>query len=277
MKSYVLGTRRRSAFSFFSGTSLTLKLILLNVGIYFVSLVLFQIYGESFIRNFALVPSLILSGKNLWALFTSMFLHDLGSPFHLFANMFSLFFVGSFLERIVGRKRFFWLYLFSGILGGIFYVGGSLIFGGTNVPAVGASGAIFGLLGVLAVLVPHSKLYLIVGPLILLVVEVLVDTFLPSGFSTLVGIIFNLLFFVMILSLFSLNSSFRKFALPLKIEMWLLPIVAIVPLAIIGFFIDLPIGNSAHLGGLVAGLIYGFYLRHKFPNKTRNLSRRFGR
>ena len=44
---------------------------------------------------------------------------------------------------------------------------------------------------------------------------------------------------------------------------WFLPIVAIVPLVIIGLFIELPIGNTAHLGGLIAGFAYGYYLKQK--------------
>jgi len=46
-------------------------------------------------------------------------------------------------------------------------------------------------------------------------------------------------------------------------------------LAIIGLYIDLPIGNSAHFGGLVVGVVYGLYLRTKFPNKTRRIQKYF--
>ena len=72
-----------------------------------------------------------------------------------------------------------------------------------------------------------------------------------------------------------LGSKLRKFAVPVELRMWVLPIVAIVPLVIIGFFVSLPIGNSAHIGGLVVGLIYGFYLRKKFPNKVHQISSHF--
>ena len=258
---------------FFYGFSLTTQLIIVNVVLYLVSMIFISIYGNDFFYKFALVPELVLSGQTIWSIITSMFLH--GSFAHLFANMFSLYFIGGFLEKIIGRKRFFWMYIFAGILGSVFYIASSYIFGSMNVPAVGASGAIFGILGVLAVLVPRSKIYMIVGPLILIIVEVLIMRFLPANFYSVVSVIINILFLVMIFSLFSFNSSFRKISLPLELEMWLLPIVAIVPLVIIGFFVDLPIGNSAHIGGLVLGLIYGFYLRHKFPNKTKKLSRMF--
>ncbi|MFA4952865.1 MAG: rhomboid family intramembrane serine protease [Candidatus Pacearchaeota archaeon] len=255
--------------SFFENIGVTTRLIFLDVVLFFVSLVLINIYGEDFFSNYlAITPSLILQGKSLWTFFTSMFFH--AGFFHLFANMFSLFFIGNFLERIVGKKRFFWIYIFSGLLGGVFFVASGLIFNDLNVPAVGASGAIFGLLGVLAVLVPYSRIYLLVGPLILLAVEFILGPFIPASFQSLFGLVVNILFFVMLFAMLSFNPRMSKFAVPLQLPMWLLPIVAIVPLVLIDLIpgINLPIGNSAHLGGLIFGLIYGFYLRNKFPKKT---------
>jgi hypothetical protein len=265
--------KKSSIFNFFS-SKITLQLIILNVICYIVSLIAFSIYGEKLIvEYFAITPSLILSGKYLWTLVTSMFLH--GGFFHLFANMFSLFFIGNFLENLIGKKRFIWVYLFSGLAGGIFFVFSSLIFGNLNIPAVGASGAIFGLLGVLAVLVPYSKIYLIVGPFVLIILNVILQGILPENFLSLLGIIVNILIFLMIFSLLSFNSSLKKISLPVELPMWLLPVVAIIPLAIIGLYIDLPIGNSAHFGGLLVGLAYGFYLRRKYPNKTRKIQNIF--
>jgi len=258
---------------FFQSLSITTQIIIFNIFIYFISMIFLKIYGEEFFSQYlALTPSLILQGKSLWTLLTSMFLH--GSFFHIFANMFSLFFIGGFLEKIIGRKRFFWLYIWSGIFGGIVFVFASKIFA-TNLPAVGASGAIFGLLGVLAVLVPYSKIYLIAGPLILIVVQVFLDAVLPESFLGTLNLIINILIFLMIFSMLSFNSSLKKFALPLELPMWLVPIVAIIPLAIISLFVQLPIGNSAHFGGLLIGIIYGFYLRKKFPKKTKWLVETF--
>jgi membrane associated rhomboid family serine protease len=79
----------------------------------------------------------------------------------------------------------------------------------------------------------------------------------------------------MIFSIFSFSPSFRRFSMPLEVRMWLLPIVAIVPLVVLGYFFPLPIGNSAHIGGLLAGLAYGFYLRRRFPQKTMMIRRHF--
>jgi len=74
-----------------------------------------------------------------------MFLH--ASFFHLLVNMYSLYFVGSILEQLIGRWRFLLLYLVSGMAGSA----GALILSPLT-PTVGASGAIFGVLGGLFIL-----------------------------------------------------------------------------------------------------------------------------
>jgi rhomboid protease GluP len=88
----------------------------------------------------ALVPALVAQGE-AWRLLSSMFLH--AGFAHLALNMLSLYFLGSFIEGAFGRGRFLALYLLSGISGGLAY----LYFGAFDGAAVGASGAIFGLLG----------------------------------------------------------------------------------------------------------------------------------
>ena len=88
----------------------------------------------------ALIPALVAQGE-AWRLLSSVFLHS--GAVHLGFNIISLYFLCSFVEVAFGRARFLALYLLSGLAGGLAY----LYFGGFNVPAVGASGAIFGLLG----------------------------------------------------------------------------------------------------------------------------------
>jgi membrane associated rhomboid family serine protease len=77
--------------------------------------------------------------------------------------------------------------------------------------------------------------------------------------------------------MFSFNPKTRRFALPLEMPFWLLPIIAIVPLVVIGLFVELPIANSAHFGGLLVGLLYGLYLKIKYPKKTAIISRYFSK
>jgi membrane associated rhomboid family serine protease len=84
---------------------------------------------------------LILAGQ-VWRLVTPVFIH--GGVLHLGVNMYSLFALGPPVERFFGAPRMLALYLLSGISGVVF----SLAF--NRFPSVGASGAIFGLLGALA-------------------------------------------------------------------------------------------------------------------------------
>ena len=81
-----------------------------------------------------------------WRIVTSLFAH--GSPLHLLSNMFSLFVIGRMLEPALGRIRYFALFLVSGI-GGLAAV--ALVV--PSNPVLGASGAIFGMLGALLVLI----------------------------------------------------------------------------------------------------------------------------
>src|SRR5207253_9491027 len=92
----------------------------------------------------ALFGPLVKDG-DWWRLFTAAFLHY--GFFHLAINMYSLYFAGSILEHVIGRWRFALLYLASGLAG----AAGALVWS-PNVPTVGASGAIFGILGALFVL-----------------------------------------------------------------------------------------------------------------------------
>lgn len=83
----------------------------------------------------------LVAGGELWRLVTSMFLH--ASIVHVAVNMLALYFLGSFAEQTFGGGRFLALYLVSGLAGGV----AALYFSAPNIPVVGASGAIFGILG----------------------------------------------------------------------------------------------------------------------------------
>jgi membrane associated rhomboid family serine protease len=197
---------------------------------------------------------------------------------HIFANMFSLWFLGKFVEKLIGRKRFIWFYLIAGLFAGGLtlvlskYFGYGFytrIFGDPSASMLGASGAIFGLVGLLAVLIPYSQIYLILGPLIAIILEVVLGTFTTSNaLLTVITVLINVYVLVAIFSLLSFNPRYRKISLPVQMPLWLLPICAIIPLFLIGLFIPLPIGNIAHFGGLFIGLIYGYYLKQKYPKKV---------
>jgi membrane associated rhomboid family serine protease len=209
--------------SFFSGISITLILVLINVVAFILFFILTKI-NPNFIDFIAIKPGSILQGKYLWTFLTSMFMH--ANFLHIFANMFSLFFIGSLVERILGRRRYFWFYLFSGLFAGLLFVLSALVFvNEINFYAVGASGAIFGLLGLLMIVTPNLPVYLM---------------FIPIPVK-------------------------MKYAAPgMLIILWFISIAG-----------NLSVGNTAHLGGFVIGVIYGIYLRQKYKKKTSYISRMF--
>lgn len=103
--------------------------------------------NATLIRMGAEVPARIRSGE-WWRLLAPMFLHS-GWP-HFLMNSFVLFSLGPFLERLFGSARFLILYVLSGLLGCAFGTLFASVSGHSL--SVGASGALFGLLGATAVL-----------------------------------------------------------------------------------------------------------------------------
>jgi membrane associated rhomboid family serine protease len=93
--------------------------------------------------NGGLIPSYVLAGQ-WWRIFTSAFLH--ADLMHIAFNMFALWQVGSFVETIYGAPRMAIIYTLAALGGGI-----AVVYFAPDVPTIGASGAIFGLFGALAV------------------------------------------------------------------------------------------------------------------------------
>lgn len=212
---------RRKLFATYTGW-----IILANVIAFVLAMVLISVLGEEgAISLIALKPATILSGMAVWTFLTSMFMH--AGLTHLLVNMISLMFIGSFVEKLVGKRRFLWIYFGGGLFAGILFVAVAF-FTGTdlNVYAVGASGAIFALGGLLAVMTPR--------------LPVLVMFIIPM-------------------------------------PMWAAMLVLMFGIWALSFSFGLPIGNIAHLGGLIVGVGYGSYLRYKYPRKTKMISRYFSR
>lgn len=112
--------------------------------------------------NDAFTPMFSLSSVGIhhgffWQLVTYMFLH--GGFWHIVLNMLGLFFFGPETERAIGTGRFVALYFISGILGGI---GWLLLTGNQAGFCLGASGAVFGVLGAFAALFPNRPITLLV-------------------------------------------------------------------------------------------------------------------
>src|SRR2546423_1968562 len=141
---------RRASFEG-AGAKVTRTLIGINVAVYVAELatgggvngVGSQIYEKGVLIASAFDSSGHLVGVahgDWWRLITAAFLHY--GPFHLLLNMFALYWFGSLLEQRIGSGRFLLLYVVSGLAGSA----GALVWS-PLVPTVGASGAIFGILG----------------------------------------------------------------------------------------------------------------------------------
>lgn len=112
-----------------------------------------QVLSGGLVSNyFALTPALVL--QQPWAIVSAIFLH--GSPIHLFFNMFGLLMFGPLLEQKIGSRNFLMLYFASGIIGNLGYIFTAF---GSATPVLGASGAIYGVLGALAILQPNLMVF----------------------------------------------------------------------------------------------------------------------
>lgn len=128
---------------------LTIMLITINVLIFLYGL--FFDKNSMLINNFALYAPYVRGG-DYYRLISSAFLHV--SLFHLLVNMYSLYIIGSQIENFFGKTKYIVIYLFSAIIGSLF----SMLF--TRGVSIGASGAIFGLLGAMLYFGCFYRIYL---------------------------------------------------------------------------------------------------------------------
>ena len=119
-------------------------LIVINVIMY-----LLEIFYPDIISYLILDPISIKSGE-YYRLFTSLFLH--GNIIHLLSNMYALYVLGNQIETFLGKWKYLIIYFFSGLAGSLLSCMGSSL-------SLGASGAIFGLLGSLLYFGYHYRVY----------------------------------------------------------------------------------------------------------------------
>jgi len=170
-------------------------LIILNLIIFIATIILPEL-----IFLLGLLPVAFL--QHPWTIVTNLFVHS--GLWHIFANMFTLYFFGSYLSRLIGDGRFLITYFGGGILGNILFI----LLGPPFSIAIGASGAVFALGGALTMMRP--KLRVIVFPI------------------------------------------------PIPIPLWVAVIGGFVILSFVPF-----VAWQAHLGGLVFGLIAGYFFKKR--------------
>jgi len=141
-------------------------LIGLNSLVFLFELSLSPLELERFLMTFGMVPArldfnhplaLLFNPLPLFTLFSHMFLH--GGWFHFLSNMWTLYIFGDNVEDRFGSGRYFIFYILSGVAAGSLQ---AFLSAGSKVPAIGASGAIAGVLGAYFLLFPRGRVITLV-------------------------------------------------------------------------------------------------------------------
>lgn len=138
-----------------SGKVAIINITLISVTIFVFIQQLFTTNPDAFITHYALIPANV-HGDNFMTLFpfiTAIFLH--GGFFHIITNMLFLWVFGDDVEGSIGHIPFLFLYIISGVIGNITQY---LIMPASDLPMLGASGAVAGILGAYFILFPYAKI-----------------------------------------------------------------------------------------------------------------------
>jgi membrane associated rhomboid family serine protease len=134
---------------------MTFVIIAVNIGIHLI--VTFTVYGDfwAFLMIYGYTPTLIVGahGPGVLSNFTSIFLHS--GWFHLLGNMLPLWVFGRRVEDACGSWRFLAFYLLAGTWANILF---TLVQHDSPIPGIGASGAIFGVMGAYLLLYPMGRI-----------------------------------------------------------------------------------------------------------------------
>jgi len=134
-------------------------LLIVNIGIFLLQFLLRLIAPGNLLNELLvaceLKPADVATRLFVWQLVTYMFLHSGIS--HILWNMLALWMFGVELERVWGTRRFLQFYFVCGIGAGLCVVVANYLFGNPNIPTVGSSGAIYGLLLASAILWPDRQ------------------------------------------------------------------------------------------------------------------------
>jgi membrane associated rhomboid family serine protease len=183
----------RARYGGFRSFNMTPIWVLMSINLIFFIAALIR--EETIFKTFGFTPSQFT--QEPWTIVTSMFVHD--GIWHILVNMLMLYFFGSYVLGLIGEVKFLIVYFVGGLVGNLLF----FLLGNEYVIVVGASGAIYAIMGTLAVMRPRLK--------------------------------------VLIWFLF-------------PVDLWIV--------VVIGALIISPyIAWQAHIGGLILGLLAGFYFR----------------
>lgn len=166
-------------------------LILTNIAVFFLQWIQYNVSGDldpnNYLYELGFSADYMVSGTYPWAIVTSIFVH--GGFMHILGNMLFLGLMGMPFEERIGRTKFVIIYFAAGILANI----GDALFtiaqygiesGEAEIIGIGASGAIFGMLGGFAILYPRDEIAMIIPPFFLPRVPVWVAAFCYGFYET---------------------------------------------------------------------------------------------
>ncbi|MEO0088121.1 MAG: rhomboid family intramembrane serine protease [candidate division WOR-3 bacterium] len=159
-------------------------IVIINVLIFLYELTL-GAYLEDFILEYGIIPVSIINGERFSTLFTGMFLH--GNFVHILGNMLYLWVFGDNVEDVFGHFWFLVMYFLSGLAGSFLHI---LRNPYSQVPMIGASGAISGVLGAYLVLFPNARILTLI-PIGLFLRIALVPAFLFLGIWILLQFLYS--------------------------------------------------------------------------------------
>jgi membrane associated rhomboid family serine protease len=164
----------------------TRLLILVNLAVFAYQLYLGSEAGTAFLLEWALVPGEAAIWRQGWdwhplgqvaiRCFTSMFLH--GGWLHILGNLWTLHIFGNEIEERLGHWRYLWFYLFSGLLAAVLHLALNL---GSDIPTVGASGAIAGVMGAYFLLFPFRWITFVI-PIFIIPIPIKLPALVYLGF-----------------------------------------------------------------------------------------------
>lgn len=199
--------------------------IIINVGVFLYQVSLDQSQVMGFLETYSTIPAYIRDGHHWGTLISAMFLH--GGWMHLIGNMLFLWVFADNIEATIGNMPFLIFYLLGGIAAGLAHVFFNI---NSDIPSLGASGAISAVLGAYLIMFPTSK------------IKVFVFLFIILRRITMSALAFLGIWIVL-----QVFSTWQSMGTPVEGggTAWF-----------------------AHLGGLVFGLFIGFFLKDKASRFT---------
>ncbi|MDH7516859.1 MAG: rhomboid family intramembrane serine protease [Candidatus Thermoplasmatota archaeon] len=175
--------------AYFKKWMITYAILIANLVVFIITLVFQEkIYGHlvsTIIIDLGFRPIYLSLDylPKIYTLFTSMFVHS--GFFHIFGNMIIFFFMGMAFEQRIGAKKFLAIYLVTGVCGALTH---SLLNLGSDILLVGASGAIFGILGAFAYSYPRDEVVMPIpiGIMFIMRIKVLYAAIIFAVFETII-------------------------------------------------------------------------------------------